>query len=98
MPASQAKTTSSRPAARAGAPGRPRFVALVTRLCRLHCAHAQCHSISPPNAAPDTMFDAWLARCRHGVFWTIMDDITNASPMKKPRRVYGAGLFGAGLD
>src|SRR6218665_783478 len=69
------------------------LVALVTRLCRLHCAHGQCHGIAPSNTTPDTMIDAWLARYRHGVFWAIMDDISNASPMKKPRRVYGAGAF-----
>src|SRR6218665_2621995 len=62
------------------------LVALVTRLCRLHCAHGQCHGIALSNAMPDTMIDAWLARYRHGMFWTIRDDISNEKAPARIRR------------
>ena len=35
---------------------------------------------------PDTMIDAWLARYRHGMFWTIRDDISNEKAPARIRR------------
>ena len=37
------------------------------------------------------MIDAWLARYRHGVFWAIMDDISNE---KAPAHIRRGAFWG----